>query len=229
MVDKWGQTVWVSTTVVSLIFGIVGVVFATLQYLSTPRSSLQAVVHSYPHHSLTDWEYINDVIDRSEQQDLSFFGVTIYALDNVRGVYDIILLNSGNTVAKSVRVFVDGAIGMMISRNNNQSFAKGDEVNIGDINPNEEVEVISWTRRHTNWFYVAAQDISITHDNGVIELDYRYEIEGIFRFLDKHKVKILFTISGLLFVISIFVAIFRQTVRQPTQADDVSIDDKNGS
>ena len=211
----------------SILIAILSVLFAALQYFSIPRSSLQAVVHGYPYHHFTDQKKLDDNLVQHELQHSSLLGENFFEFNGVSGVYEILLLNRGNTAAKNVRIFIKYAKRMVISRNSEKSFVKGDEVNIGNVNPNEEIKVISWTSGSAKLYRSFAPDISITHDNGVVKLDHRYEIEGIFRTLHGIKFILYGTIWGLLGVLMIFMNIFKVSVRQSTHTQKVPSNDKN--
>ena len=187
--------------VLSLLFTMVSTIYLMLEYYSGP--SLYAEVRGYPHNHLMDWKKL-DIREARKLGKSSFFDGNI---TRISGVYDIILMNSGDTVAKGVRIFVPRSIGMMISRNDKKNFMEGDNVTIGDLNPNEEIKLVSWVSWYTSIFRFIEPEIRITYENGSVELDYRYEVSDFFRFLDRNLMKIFFTTWGLFFVLSLVLRI----------------------
>ena len=194
---------------------VAGVLFSALQYFSAPRPSLNAVVRGHPHHSLFDWasmdlEYIFELQRNSIlRNELSSTQERYFSrIQTVGGVYDILLKNEGNEVARDVVVVVDHALGMKITRGEERQFVAGERFSLGDIKPNDEARIISWTRGNAPLYMLGDPDLSITYDNGVVELDKRYEIEGIVRFIHRNRLHIYF-VPILFLVLSIALFVIR--------------------
>ena len=158
-------------------------IFTALQYYSSATPSVHAIVYGYPHYHLFDLER-TDWSQRDILQNFSVFDD--YSVIFVKGVYHISLQNKGNTTAKNVTIYVNGARGMMVSRNDLANYLKGEEVIVGDIRPNEEIEVVSWTSLYLKLRAFSKPDnIRINFDNGTVDIDQRYEIAGITRLLHR--------------------------------------------
>ena len=212
-----------------IIVAILGVMFSALQYFSNPRPSLHATVHGYPHHHLIDWEHI-DVLERHGIYERSIFGKNSGHVERVHGVFHIFLENNGNEIARNVSIIVDYAIGMMVARDNETEVILGDKTILGDMKPNEEATVISWTTTSERLHQFSRPRVTITYDNGIVDLDQRYEIEGVLRFVHKNHLHI-FSIpvfALLLFVVSmlIFGTLTRRIEKKKPDESSVNIDDK---
>ena len=181
---------------------ILSVTYTILQYYSTSEPSLNAVVRGYPHHHLINWTKL-ELHDRNVMHQLSLFNEQKNRASRAYGIFDISLKNDGDEVAKNVSIVIGDSIGMRISRSKKKEIVEGNTVVLGDIKPGEEAQIISWIAGSTRLFPTIDPDITITHDNGVVELDHRYEIEGFLRFIHKNNLHILL----LMIIVPVFMFI----------------------
>ena len=194
--------------IVLIVIAALGMMFGALQYLSTSRPSLYAVVHGYPHYHIIDWQVL-DSSKRSSLQAASHFPELSEEIENISGVYHISLTNEGDEVARDAVIVIGNSIGMMILRNKEFEFVGGHKAQLGDIRPGEDAIIVSWSTGNTRLFQTRDPDITITHDNGTVAMDYRYEIRGILRFAHKNYIhSILFGIVIVALALAIMNILF---------------------
>lgn len=214
-------------TFVLVVLTFISTMAFVVQCVSLPKPSLRAIVYGQPHYHILDWEKLEHVEDKTIQK-LTLFTSSKYPINSIQGVYRILLINAGNSVAKNTKIFVGDAIGMKIIRNNKTNVITGEEASIGDISPDEEVEVISWTIRNTKLYTFLPPNIKVHHDNGIAELDYRYEITGFLRNLHNHRYYIFLglMIFGIAIAVGTAIAVGINTSSRSEENPDNS-DDKN--
>lgn len=212
-----------------ILVAVLGVMFSALQYFSNPRPSLQATIRGYPHYHLIDWES-TDLLERQTIRGKSVFGEQSDDVDRVSGVFHILLDNEGSETARNISIVVDYAIGMMISQRNESKIIYGDKVILGDMKPNEDATIISWTTTPATLYRFGRPRVTITHDNGIVELDQRYEIEGVLRFVHRNHLHIFFVpiLGGCIFIISLLMIVGRSRRKEAQNANAaVENDDQN--
>ena len=194
-----GLLVTILLIALSAFLGMIGTIVA--QYFSNKTSDLYAVVYSYPHYHVFDWD--NEEI-RTQISDVTRFE----GARNVGGVYNILLKNKGTTLAQNVRAYSNGAIGIMMSQNNKKTYQTGENLRIGNIGPSEEVEMIFWINKwqHSSNMLQNAP-VQITYDNGIVEIDFWGQIDGYSSFVYKFLDKYLGTIFLWMLAISVLMAV----------------------
>lgn len=215
-----------SLTITTAVGILVTLGVGILAYISKPSPSLRAVVHSYPHYHLIDWREL-DWLKKEELGKSSFFADT--DVEKIGGVYEILLLNKGNTTAKDVQIFVPYDIGLMKSHNGFEQYVKGEQANLGDIKANEEMKVLYWTRYNNELSPWRNPDIQIFFDNGIVEFDIRYEISGmlrnIYNLYFQHYIFPVIAFLILSCVLILFIKIifsFLYRIMQSNQSSDIA-------
>ena len=206
------------SSILSALVGVIGTILA--QYYFQQRSDLYAVVHSYPHYHLFDW---SDTEVRQRIRTLSLFD----RANRVEGVYRVSLLNKGTSLATGVRAYSDGAIGSMMSKDDQDVFHAGEDIDIGDIRPGEEIELIFWV----HWLRPPSMgqdaNIQIRYDNGIVEIQHWGEIDGYSSILikllrDNLGAFNIFLAAFLLIYLTIVVVVQKGKKSQQSTDDDES-------
>ena len=226
---KRGMKQLSSTTisVILLIVAILSLLIATLQFLSVARPSLYAKVHGYPQYHMINLDGVTHDAPKVIQSN-STLGNESADIRMRGGVFRILLSNEGDFVARNVNIFVGRGIGLRSSRANKVEIFAGDAADLGDLRPSEEMEIIAWTRRSGHLFQHLDPEINISYDNGVVDIDKIYEIDGVLRFVHKHDLHLYF-VTFLLPVILSGIAImsFVAKVREARESGESEKDVEN--
>ena len=137
------------------------------------------------------------------------------------------LLNKGTSLATGVRAYSDGAIGSMMSKDDQDVFRAGEEIDIGAIKPGEEIELIFWV----HWLHPPSMgrdaSIQIRYDNGIVEIQHWGEIDGYSSILlkllrDNFGAIYLFLAAFLVIYYAILVVVQKSKKSQQSSDDDGS-------
>lgn len=173
---------------------ILGAIFTGLQYFATTSASLHAVVRGFPHHHVINWS--EQRLDKRQLiESATRFDELSSDTNRIGGVYEIFIINEGNEVARNVLVEIDNSLGMAVSRREDTSIIVGDKASLGNLTPDAEVNIVAWTTRNAKLYRSIDPPISITHDKGLAEIDNRYEIEGVLRFVHRNSLHVMLLIA----------------------------------
>lgn len=209
-----------ASNIVLAIVAFLSLAVAFLQFVSDQRPSLSAKLYGYPHHHLFDLTK-SPLDEREIILKNSFFRQEAAKLHRVSGVYRALISNEGEAAAKDVNVNIDGGIGVMVLRAGKKEVIDGDSVTLGDIKPGEELELIAWTIFSAGLHTSRDPGITITYDNGVVQVKKMYEIEGALRFIHEHDLHVYFVISlwAVLAVVSFAKLKSRENSKSKTTAE----------
>jgi hypothetical protein len=184
---------WV-IAIVSALIGALGTLGAV--YIQ-PKPSLSAEVRGYPIYRYYEFDHMKM---REAIKDESLFK-TMQELDNATGLFEIIIANNGDNVAKGTEIHIDNAIKFATTIGKNIEYRDGKTgiAKIGDIKPREQVKVIAWVRYGgAVYSHRPPSNIKIFHENGTVSIEPYYEVTGLFRFLDKNSTWVTIIVYMLL-------------------------------